>query len=198
MTTDALDELVRRAGRRRLSAAGAGDAIVLQDVAKTYADDTVAVDGISLRVASGEAYGILGPNGAGKSTTIGIVGTLVRPTRGHARVAGFDVVAEPFQVRRRIGFAMQQAGVDDFATPAELMVLQGRLHGLPKREATARTELLLRVMELEEVAGRRLAALSGGTRRRVDVAGSLVHLPPVLILDAPPEGLDPPARARVL
>jgi ABC-2 type transport system ATP-binding protein len=197
MTTDALDELVRRAGRRRLSAAGAGDAIVLQDVAKTYADDTVAVDGISLRVASGEAYGILGPNGAGKSTTIGIVGTLVSPTRGHARVAGFDVVAEPFQVRRRIGFAMQQAGVDDFATPAELMVLQGRLHGLPKREATARTELLLRVMELEEVAGRRLAALSGGTRRRVDVAGSLVHLPPVLILDEPTEGLDPRARARV-
>jgi ABC-2 type transport system ATP-binding protein len=197
MTTDALDELIRRAGRRRLSAAAAGDAIVLEDLAKTYADGTVAVDGISLRVASGEAYGILGPNGAGKSTTTGMIGTLVRPTRGGARVAGFDVVAEPVEVRRRIGFAMQQAGVDDFATPAELILLQGRLHGLPKREAAARTELLLRALELEEVADRRLAVLSGGTRRRVDVAASLVHLPPVLILDEPTEGLDPRARLRI-
>jgi ABC-2 type transport system ATP-binding protein len=195
---DALDALVR--GRESGSTFGpdpGANAIVLEDIAKTYPDGTEAVDGISLRVAPGEAYGILGPNGAGKSTTIGMLGTLVKPTGGHASVAGFDVVAKPFEVRRRIGFAMQQAGVDDFATPAELVVLQGRLHGLPKRVARARAKLLLGVMELEDVAGERLAALSGGTRRRVDIAASLAHLPPVLILDEPTEGLDPRSRTGI-
>jgi ABC-2 type transport system ATP-binding protein len=173
------------------------DAIVLEDLAKTYADGTEAVRGISLRLRSGESYGILGPNGAGKSTTIGMLGTLVRPTGGHARVAGFDVVADPVEVRRRIGFAMQQAGVDDFATASELMVLQGRLHGLGKQESIARAGLLLRVMELEQVAGRRLAALSGGTKRRVDLAASLMHLPPIVFLDEPTEGLDPRSRSGI-
>ena len=153
--------------------------------------------GISLRVASGESFGILGPNGAGKSTTIGMLGTLVKPTGGRARVAGIDVVAEPAEVRRRIGFAMQQTGVDDFATPAELMLLQGRLHGLGRREVRARAELLLQVMELENEAGRRLGKLSGGTRRRVDLAASLIHLPTVLFLDEPTEGLDPRSRGGI-
>jgi ABC-2 type transport system ATP-binding protein len=112
-------------------------------------------------------------------------------------VAGFDVVAEPREVRRRIGFAMQQAGVDDFATPKELMVLQGRLHGLRKQEAAARAGLLLGIMELAEEADRRLAALSGGTKRRVDLAASLMHLPPVLFLDEPTEGLDPRSRSGI-
>jgi ABC-2 type transport system ATP-binding protein len=170
---------------------------VLENLAKAYPDGTEAVRGVSLRVAAGESYGILGPNGAGKSTTIGILGTLVRPTGGHASVAGFDVVAQPAEVRRRIGFAMQHAGVDDFATPAELMVLQGRLHGLSKRDATARAGLLLQVMELEEEAGRRLATLSGGTKRRVDLAASLMHLPPILFLDEPTEGLDPRSRSGI-
>lgn len=192
----ALSRLVGMDGPRRLFDSGAAtDAIVLQDVAKTYPDGTEAVRGISLRVAAGEAYGILGPNGAGKSTAIGMLGTLVKPTGGHARVAGFDVVTEPVEVRRRIGFAMQQAGVDDFASPTELMVLQGRLHGLTKQEAAERTELFLGVLELEEVAGKRLAGLSGGTRRRVDLAASLMHMPPILILDEPTEGLDPRSRA---
>src|SRR3954452_5663786 len=130
----ALEDLVNSTGPRHLAGVG-GDAIVLEDLAKTYRDGTEAVRGISLRVASGEAYGLLGPNGAGKSTTIGMLGTLVKPTGGRAVVAGFDVVASPVEVRRRIGFAMQQAGVDGFATTVELMVLQGRLHGLAKREA---------------------------------------------------------------
>jgi len=168
---------------------------VLEHLAKTYRDGTEAVRGISLRVARGESYGMLGPNGAGKSTTIGMLGTLVRPSGGHAVVAGFDVVAQPFEVRRRIGFAMQQAGVDLFATATELMVLQGRLHGLGKPEAMRRAGLLLRELELEQVAGKRLAALSGGTRRRVDLAASLMHLPPILFLDEPTEGLDPRSRA---
>ena len=110
-------------------------------------------------------------------------------------MAGFDVARQPVEVRRRIGFAMQQAGVDEFATASELMVLQGRLHGLRKPEAKRRAALLLGVMELEPFAGKRLAALSGGTRRRVDLAASLMHLPPILFLDEPTEGLDPRSRA---
>ena len=193
-----LDDLIAPAGTQRLeSARPVGDAVVLENLAKTYPDGSEAVRGISLRVAAGESFGILGPNGAGKSTTIGMLGTLVKPTAGRAWVAGFDVVAEPVEVRRRIGFAMQQAGVDDFATPKELMILQGRLHGLRKHEAAARAGLLLAVMELAKEADRRLATLSGGTKRRVDLAASLIHLPPVLFLDEPTEGLDPHARSGV-
>ena len=188
-----LDELVRSAGPRPTLASDA--AIVLEDLTKTYADGTRAVNGISLRIAAGEAYGLLGPNGAGKSTTIGVLGTLVRPTGGRALVAGYDVVANPMAVRRRIGFAMQQTGVDEFATATELMVLQGRLHRLGKHAAIARAGLLLRVMELEDVADKRLAALSGGTKRRVDLAASLMPLPPILFLDEPTSGMDPRSRA---
>jgi ABC-2 type transport system ATP-binding protein len=156
-----------------------------------------ALDDLSIEVNEGEIFGFLGPNGAGKSTTIGMLGTLVKPTGGRASVVGFDVVAEPTEVRRRIGFAMQQAGVDDFATPKELMILQGRLHGLRKPEAAARAALLLGIMELAEEADRRLATLSGGTKRRVDLAASLMHLPPVLFLDEPTEGLDPRSRSGI-
>jgi len=193
-----LDDLIGQARTRRVpSARPIGDAIVVENLAKTYPGGTEAVRGISFRVAAGESFGILGPNGAGKSTTIGMLGTLVRPTGGRASVAGFDVVAQPTEVRRRIGFAMQQAGVDDFATPKELMVLHGRLHGLRKHEAAARAGLLLGIMQLADEADRRLAALSGGTRRRVDLAASLMQLPPVLFLDEPTEGLDPRSRSGV-
>jgi ABC-2 type transport system ATP-binding protein len=188
-----LDELVRSAGPRRRAASDA--AIVLEDLVKTYPDGTKAVNGLSLRIAAGEAYGLLGPNGAGKSTTIGVLGTLVRPTGGRALVAGYDVVAHSMQVRRRIGFAMQQTGVDEFATARELMILQGRLQGLAKHAAGARAGLLLRLMELEPVADKRVATLSGGTKRRVDLAASLMHLPPILFLDEPTAGLDPRSRA---
>jgi len=188
------DDLI---GQALPSARPIGDAIVVENLAKTYPGGTEAVRGISFRVAAGESFGILGPNGAGKSTTIGMLGTLVRPTGGRASVAGFDVVAQPTEVRRRIGFAMQQAGVDDFATPKELMVLHGRLHGLRKHEAAARAGLLLGIMQLADEADRRLAALSGGTRRRVDLAASLMQLPPVLFLDEPTEGLDPRSRSGV-
>ena len=105
---------------------------MVEDLVKTYADGTEAVRGVTIRVAAGECYGLLGPNGAGKSTTVGMLGTLVRPTSGRAVVAGFDVVAQPREVRRRIGFAMQEVGVDAFATARELLVLQARLHGLAR------------------------------------------------------------------
>src|SRR5215218_1549889 len=175
----ALDEFVGIAGGPTPDVHPGGDAIVLERLTKTYPDGTHAVRRLSLRVAAGECFGILGPNGAGKSTTIGMLGTLVKPTGGRAWVAGHDVVAEPIEVRRRIGFAMQDVGVDGFATASELMVLQGRLHGLRKSDAVTRARLLLRVVGLEQAAGKRVAALSGGTKRRVDLAASLMHLPPI-------------------
>jgi ABC-2 type transport system ATP-binding protein len=164
---------------------------------KTYADGTEAVRGISLSVSRGEAYGILGPNGAGKSTLVGMLGTLVRPTAGSARVAGFDVAGERLEVRRRVGFALQQAGVDGLATPLELMVLQGRLYGLGRDEALGRARDLLRSIELDDVADKRLATFSGGMQRRVDLAAALMHEPSVVLLDEPTEGLDPRSRAAI-
>ncbi len=149
----ALDELVQlRPDFGHLAIAGR-DAIVVEDLRKTYPDGTEAVRGVTLRVARGECYGLLGPNGAGKSTTVGMLGTLVRPTSGRAVVAGFDVVEQPREARRRIGFAMQEVGVDAFATARELLVLQGRLHGLRRAEADHRARLLLMVVDLAAAAG---------------------------------------------
>lgn len=193
-----LDELVSsEATTARPEGDPAVDAISLIDLTKTYDDGTQAVRGISLTVRPGEAYGLLGPNGAGKSTTLGMVGTLVRPSSGTALVSGADVVADSRAARRRMGFAMQQAGVDEFATPLELIVLQGRLQGLPKQEARRRTELLLRLIDLDDVADKRLSTFSGGMQRRVDLISALVHLPQVLLLDEPTEGLDPRSRAAI-
>ena len=172
-------------------------AIVVEDLAKRYADGTKAVRGISFAVRSGEVFGILGPNGAGKSTTMGMLGTLVRPTAGRATVAGYDVVEHPREVRRRVGFAMQEAGVDELATANELLVLHARLHGLSRGEAADRASLLLDLFGLGEAAGRRVGEFSGGMKRRVDLASALIHLPPVLFLDEPTEGLDPHARTRI-
>jgi ABC-2 type transport system ATP-binding protein len=192
-----LDELVLRRAGAEHRASLEGDAILVEDLAKTYRDGTEAVRGVTFGVPAGHCYGLLGPNGAGKSTTVGMLGTLVRPTAGRAIVAGFDVVAEPRQVRRRIGFAMQEVGVDPFATGRELLILQGRLHGLRRAESAHRAKLLLALVDLADAADRRLGQLSGGMRRRVDLAASLVHLPAVLFLDEPTEGLDPRARAAI-
>ena len=137
------------------------DAIVVEGLGKTYPDGTEAVRGVTMRVAAGECYGPLGPNGAGKSTTVGMLGTLVRPTSGRASVAGFDVVARPREVRSRIGFAMQEVGVDGFATARELLVLQGRLHGLRRAESAHRASLLLAMGHLADVADKRLGGFSG-------------------------------------
>jgi ABC-2 type transport system ATP-binding protein len=196
MTDDRLEELIGSSPPRGLRPQ-LGDAIVVEQLAKRYANGTDAVRGLSFRVRSGEMFGILGPNGAGKSTTMGVLGTLVRPTGGRVTVAGYDVVDRPREVRRRIGFAMQEVGVDDLATGRELLVLHGRLHGLSRREALRRAGLLLDLVDLGEAADRRMAEYSGGMKRRVDLASALIHLPPVLFLDEPTEGLDPHARTAI-
>src|SRR5215212_5173754 len=190
-----LRELLGSAATERVS--DRGDAIVVDGLAQRFPNGTEAVRGISFRVRAGEVFGILGPNGAGKSTTMGMLGTLVRPTGGSATVGGLDVAEHPRGVRRQIGFAMQEVGVDDLATGRELLVLHGRLHGLPRREATRRAGILLDLVGLGEAADRRMAEYSGGMQRRADLASALIHLPPVLFLDEPTEGLDPRARVAI-
>jgi ABC-2 type transport system ATP-binding protein len=153
-----------------------------------------AVNGIDLRVAEGEIFGFLGPNGAGKSTTIRMLVTLLRPTDGVARVAGFDVVREADKVRRAIGVALQDAAIDPLMTGNELLRLQATLHGIPKGEARQRTGELLERVGLTAAADRKVGGYSGGMRRRLDLAMSLVHRPSVLFLDEPTTGLDPSSR----
>jgi ABC-2 type transport system ATP-binding protein len=170
---------------------------VVEALAKRYPNGTNAVNGMSFRVRAGEVYGILGRNGAGKSTTMGMLGTLIRPTAGRATVAGHDIVGQSREVRRRIGFAMQEVGVDALATGIELVVLHGRLHGIPRREAERRATVLLDRLGLGDAAGRRMADYSGGMKRRVDLASALIHFPPVLFLDEPTEGLDPHGRTAI-
>jgi len=139
-------------------------------------------------------YGFLGPNGAGKSTTVRMLCTLLRPTGGHARVAGHDVVADPAGVRRSIGVALQDAAIDPFMSGRELLRLQAVLHGLPRAQGRARAEELLERVALTDAADRRVGTYSGGMRRRLDLALALVHAPVVLFLDEPTTGLDPTSR----
>lgn len=170
------------------------DAIVVEDLVKVYPDGTRAVQGISFRVRRGEIFGILGPNGAGKSTTIGVLGTLVRPTSGRAFVNGVDVTRHRKAVRSMIGFAMQEAGVDELASGREFLVLQGRLYGLSKATIEKRAAELFKLFELEEAADKRIKSYSGGMKRRIDLASALIHFPKILFLDEPTEGLDPRSR----
>jgi ABC-2 type transport system ATP-binding protein len=156
-----------------------------------------AVRGVDLSVDAGEVFGFLGPNGAGKSTTVKMLTTLLSITAGSARVAGVDVDSEPDEVRRRIGVALQEAGLDPRQTGRELLVLQARLFGLSPQDAKSRSEELLALVELEEAADRRIKGYSGGMKRRLDLASALVHEPEVLFLDEPTTGLDPASRLTV-
>jgi ABC-2 type transport system ATP-binding protein len=158
-------------------------------------DATVrAVDGVDLEVRPGEIFGFLGPNGAGKSTTVRMLTTLLKPTAGTARVAGFDVGREPDAVRRRIGVALQDAAIDPLMTGAELLKLQAILYGLPRHVHARRAGELLERVGLSGAADRRVGTYSGGMRRRLDLALSLIHEPSVLFLDEPTTGLDPMSR----
>jgi ABC-2 type transport system ATP-binding protein len=156
-----------------------------------------AVRGVDLQVVAGEVFGFLGPNGAGKSTTIRMLTTLMSITSGTARVAGIDVMADPSGVRRRIGVALQEAGLDPRQTGRELLVLQARLFGAARAEAAMRAAELLELVDLVEAADRRIKGYSGGMKRRLDLASALVHEPEVLFLDEPTTGLDPESRLTV-
>jgi ABC-2 type transport system ATP-binding protein len=153
-----------------------------------------AVNGIDLTVAPGEIYGFLGPNGAGKSTTVHMLTTLLPPTSGTARVAGYDVVKQGPQVRRAIGAALQEAALDPLLTGRDHMRLQTALHGLPRSERAGRGDELLERVGLSVAADRKIRTYSGGMKRRLDLALALVHRPSVLFLDEPTTGLDPQSR----
>jgi ABC-2 type transport system ATP-binding protein len=156
-----------------------------------------AVRGVNLTIEAGEVFGFLGPNGAGKSTTVKMLTTLLSITSGSAQVAGVDVAGDPDEVRRRIGVALQEAGLDPRQTGRELLALQARLFGLSPEEATERTDGLLALVELEDAADRSIKGYSGGMKRRLDLASALVHEPEVLFLDEPTTGLDPASRLTV-
>ena len=153
-----------------------------------------AVDGIDLRVDPGEIYGFLGPNGAGKSTTVHMLTTLLPPTAGTARVAGYDVVSEGPKVRRAIGAALQEAALDPFLTGREHLRLQTAMHGIVGEERRRRSNELLERVGLSEAADRKVNGYSGGMKRRLDLALALVHRPRILFLDEPTTGLDPQSR----
>jgi len=159
--------------------------------------DVEAVRGVELRVESGEVFGFLGPNGAGKSTTVKMLTTLLTITSGTARVAGVDIGEDPDEVRRRIGVALQEAGLDPRQTGRELLILQARLFGMSPGEAGERAASLLALVELEDAADRSIKGYSGGMKRRLDLASALVHEPEVLFLDEPTTGLDPASRLTV-
>ncbi len=159
--------------------------------------DVRAVDGIDLVVAEGEIYGFLGPNGAGKSTTVHMLTTLLPPTDGRARVAGFDVVKQGPKVRAAIGAALQEAALDPLLTGREHLRLQTALHGISGDERRRRSDELLERVGLEAAADRKVKTYSGGMKRRLDLALALVHRPKILFLDEPTTGLDPQSRTAL-
>ncbi|MHC0430808.1 ATP-binding cassette domain-containing protein [Streptomyces sp. O3] len=159
--------------------------------------DTVAVDGVDLTVPEGSVYGFLGPNGAGKTTTIRMLATLTRPSGGQARVFGHDIVAEADAVRALISLTGQYASIDDDLTALDNLVLMGRLLGYRRPAAAKRARELLAAFGLEAAANRRVGSYSGGMRRRLDIAASIVVTPALLFLDEPTTGLDPRSRTQV-
>jgi oleandomycin transport system ATP-binding protein len=168
-------------------------AIRAEGLAKSFGT-TRALDGVDLEVASGTVLGLLGPNGAGKTTAVRILATLLAPTGGHAAVGGYDVVRQPHQVRQLIGLTGQYAAVDENLSGTENLSMLGRLLGLGKPQARRRAAELLDRFDLADAAGRTVKTWSGGMRRRLDLAASLVGRPPVLFLDEPTSGLDPRSR----
>ena len=159
--------------------------------------DVKAVDGIDLAIPRGEIYGFLGPNGAGKTTLVRMLITLLMPSEGGATVAGYDVVDNATEVRLRIGAALQDAALDLKQTGRELLRLQGRLYGLSRRDVDTRLNELAGLVDIGDALDRFIGTYSGGMKRRLDLAASLIHNPEVLFLDEPTTGLDPISRARV-
>jgi ABC-2 type transport system ATP-binding protein len=169
------------------------DVIVVDGLVKRFGE-TTAVDGVDLTVAEGTVLGLLGPNGAGKTTVVRVLSTLLQPDAGTATVAGLDVVRDADRVRAAIGLTGQYAAVDEYLTGFENLVMVGRLYHLPRREARARATELLARFDLDDAASRTAKTYSGGMRRRLDIAASLIARPKVLFLDEPTTGLDPRSR----
>jgi ABC-2 type transport system ATP-binding protein len=169
--------------------------VVVRDVVHTFGNDVRALDGVSLAVERGIVYGLLGPNGAGKTTLIRVLATLLTPDSGDVSVAGVDVLHQPTRARTRIGLAGQFAAVDDYLTGRENVEMVGRLYGLSAREARRRAADVLEAIDLTDASRRTVREYSGGMRRRLDLAASLVGRPEVLFLDEPTTGIDPRNRA---
>jgi ABC-2 type transport system ATP-binding protein len=172
-------------------------AIQVHDLVKSYSREVRALDGLSFTVREGTLFGLLGPNGAGKSTAVRILSTLARADSGQALVAGYDVVRQAAQVRRQIGLVGQRLSAVPTATVRENVLLQGRMFGLTGRALAARTDEVLALLALSEVADRQAGLCSGGMKRRVDIAMGIVHRPRVLFLDEPTTGLDPDIRLQL-
>jgi ABC-2 type transport system ATP-binding protein len=171
-------------------------AVRAEGLVKTFGDNR-AVDGVDLTVEAGTVYGVLGPNGAGKTTTINMLATLMRPDGGRAEIFGHDVVREPNVVRQLIGVTGQFASVDEALSATENLVIFGRLLGLSRQDAKAKAVDLLERFGLTEAARRPLKKFSGGMRRRLDLAASLIAQPPLIFLDEPTTGLDPRTRGQM-
>jgi ABC-2 type transport system ATP-binding protein len=172
------------------------DVIRAEGLVKKFGD-LRALDGLDLAVPEGTVLGLLGPNGAGKTTAVRILTTLLEPDEGTATVAGIDVRRDPAQVRARIGLSGQYAAVDEYLTGYENLHMIGRLYGLARARSKARARELLERFRLDDAADRPVKGYSGGMRRRLDLAGSLVAAPPVLFLDEPTTGLDPRSRTEM-
>jgi ABC-2 type transport system ATP-binding protein len=171
-------------------------AIHAEGLVKTFGP-TRALDGLDLHVNEGTLLALLGPNGAGKTTAVRIFTTLLKPDAGEARVAGFDVVKEPDRIKAQIGLAGQSVAIDEYLTGRENLVMIGQLYHLARRDAKRRADELIEQFDLVEAADRMAKTYSGGMRRRLDLAGALVTLPPLLFLDEPTTGLDPRSRRQV-
>ena len=171
--------------------------IQVKDLVKVYPGDVHAVQGVTFDVKEGEFFGFLGPNGAGKTTTMNMLVNLVKKTSGSIVIDGIDLEKNPREIYKKVGFAMQEIGLDETATAREMLQLHGRLYHLPKAKIDEQIAKLLRLVELEKVADRYTATYSGGMRRRFDLALSLINEPRILFLDEPTQGLDPHARQLI-
>ncbi len=170
--------------------------IETKSLSKSFGD-LKAVDDVSFNVDNGEIFGFLGPNGAGKSTTMMILTTLLKPTQGQALVSGFDVTTHPKQVRESIGYVQQETTVDEYLTGRENLLLQARLNHIPKNLINERIDEVLELIELSEKQNDAVVTYSGGMRKRLDIAGGLLHRPKVLFLDEPTVGLDIQTRRKI-
>ena len=171
--------------------------VVVKDLVKRYGKEVLAVKGISFDIKEGEVFGFVGPNGAGKSTTISMITTLLRPTSGTILLDGMDVVKEANKVRKVIGLVPQFLTADDELSGRENMQLHADLYGVPRKVAKERIEELLKVVKLEEAAGRRVDTYSGGMRKRLELAEGLINRPRILFLDEPTLGLDIQTRGII-